>query len=378
MLNPVSEPANKNLAKILLATGGTGGHIFPAVALGQVLRQRGHSIAMIGADAGMEKDIAAREGIYFFGVRAGKLDRQNPDPRALLQAGLGFGDAFGVVGKFKPDCVVGFGGFASFPGCAASALRGVPLVLHEANAIGGLVTRLSAPFAKCIGTAFKEVERLPRHKLRHVGMPVREEKFDVAFARTQLGLDPNLPLIFIMGGSQGSVALNRLLPKILERSLSNKNVQVLHQTGKGRLPEVDVAHLPWYHCVEFVNGPLAFSAASFAITRGGSSTIGDAAFHGVPLLLVPLPTSADDQQNKNALAVAASGAGLVVSQSDLEIEAASSGSGLSNLADGMLRCLEPKALLNMRAAALQNSPAGAADRLANLVEEVCNKIKKEI
>ena len=215
-----------------------------------------------------------------------------------------------------------------------------------------------------------------------VGMPVREVRVPRVEALSDLGLDLDKPLVLVMGGSQGSLKLNQLLPGILERALSGKNVQVLHQTGRGRLEEVAprVSHLPWYRTAEFVDGPTAWSAASAGITRAGYSTIADAAFHGVPLVMIPLPSAAEDHQTRNAHSVEARGAGVLVPQAQLELEADARlkvASIAANLPDpgslpgpletGILACLQPERASLMRASALASSPQGAAQRLAALV-----------
>jgi UDP-N-acetylglucosamine--N-acetylmuramyl-(pentapeptide) pyrophosphoryl-undecaprenol N-acetylglucosamine transferase len=362
------------MPKILLAAGGTAGHILPAVALSRVLEARGVSCALIGSAGGMEERLSTEEGLEFFGVRSGKLDRSRPDPRALWRALAGFGDAVAVTRRFQPDLTVGFGGFASFPGMAGAWFTGTPHAMHEANALPGLVTRVFARSAKLIALADEATRaRLPAGKCLLVGMPVREQRLEKGVARQQLGLEVGKTTLLVMGGSQGSVKLNQLLPGILERVLGGKNVQVLHQTGRGRLGEVQprVAHLPWYHTTEYVDGIAAWSAADVAITRAGMSTIADAAFHGVPLLLIPLPSSSEDHQSRNAESVQSRGAGRWIAQADLEAEAASGLPG--KLSEGMLSCLEPESLQTMRAAALRASPAGAATRLAEAVLGVLEK-----
>lgn len=372
--------AAQNNPTVLLATGGTGGHIFPAVALARALTARGFSSAIIGGRGGMEEGIAARENLKFFGVRTGKLDRSNPDPRAVVRALQGFTDALGIVGRERPAAVVGFGGFASFPGAAAAILRGVPLVLHDSNARPGIVTKFLGRFAKFIALAENAArDELPRGRAVWVGMPVREVRVPKPEALEKLGLEPEKPLVLIIGGSQGSLLLNAHLPPILERALEGKGVQVLHQTGRGRgrLTELQerVKHLPWYHCTEFVDGPSAWSAADLGITRAGASTISDAAYHGVPLIMIPLASSAEDHQTRNALAVQARGAGICVPERDLEAESKSTSSasgpmdsGLPTpLASGMVFSLQPERHQAMRAAALNASPEGAVERLAELV-----------
>jgi UDP-N-acetylglucosamine--N-acetylmuramyl-(pentapeptide) pyrophosphoryl-undecaprenol N-acetylglucosamine transferase len=353
--------------KIFLAAGGTAGHIFPAIALSQELAARGIPSALIGAQNGMEARLCAEHHLEFFGVRAGKLDRSRPDPRALWNAAMGFFDAVRTVRRHKPNMVVGFGGFASFPGVAAAALTNTALALHEANAYPGLVTRLFAPRAKLVALA----DTATRAHLNNiptplVGMPVREKRLSRADALQTLSLEPNKFTVLVMGGSQGSVRLNALLPPILETALAGKDAQVLHQTGRGRIPEVAprVAHLPWYRCAEFVDGSAAFAAADFAITRAGMSTIADAAFHGVPLAAVPLPSSAEDHQRKNALALEQRGAGLCVLESELEAVTLD-----GKLIGGMLSCLNPTRLVQWRETVQKYSPQGAAKRLADAVLE---------
>ena len=349
---------------MLLAAGGTAGHVFPAVAVSEHLAALGATCALIGSSGGMEERLAREAGLEFFGIRSGKIDRARPDPRAVWNALMGFADAVGVTRKFRPDVTVGFGGFASFPGVAAAWLTRTALVMHEANSYPGLVTRTFKGAARAIALAdAATIAHLPSERCVVVGMPVREGRLEPAAARRQLGLAPDVPTVLVMGGSQGSVALNRLLPELLIRTLTGKGVQVLHQTGRGRLAEVQprAAHLPWYHCAEFVDGTAAWSAASFAISRSGMSTIADAAFHGVPLLLIPLPSSSEDHQVSNAKSVQMRGAGRWYAQRDLE-------TGLNDAFErGMLDCLQPQMLGAMRAAALRGSPAGATERLASLI-----------
>jgi UDP-N-acetylglucosamine--N-acetylmuramyl-(pentapeptide) pyrophosphoryl-undecaprenol N-acetylglucosamine transferase len=346
--------------KIFLAAGGTAGHIFPAVALSHELLSRNVECALIGAQNGMEERLCKEHKLEFFGVRAGKLDRTRPNPKALWNATMGFFDAISIVRHHKPNMVVGFGGFASFPGVAAAALTNTPFALHEANAYPGLVTRLFAPRAKLVALADESTRiYLKSIPTPLVGMPVREQRFSKTEAANKF-------TVLVMGGSQGSVRLNALLPPILEMALAGKNAQVLHQTGKGRLHEVvpRVAHLPWYHCAEFVDGSAAFGASDFAITRAGMSTIADAAFHAVPLAAVPLPSSAEDHQRKNALALEQRGAGLCVLESELETTPLD-----GKLISGMLSCLNPTKLAQWRALVQHHSPQGAAKRMADVVLE---------
>ena len=213
------------MSLVLLSTGGTGGHIYPAVALARELTAMGlgagPQVAFIGQQGGMEARLVSAEGFPFYGVRAGKWHRGRPDPRQALQAALGLRDALKTVRRLRPALVLGFGGFASFPGLAAARTLGVPFALHEQNAYPGLVTRWFARGARFIGAAQPEVAaHLPRPvrpRLRSVGMPVREVRVAKTEARRRLGLPETGRVTLVLGGSQGSVVLNRAVPEAFAR-----------------------------------------------------------------------------------------------------------------------------------------------------------------
>ncbi|HEX2863878.1 MAG TPA: UDP-N-acetylglucosamine--N-acetylmuramyl-(pentapeptide) pyrophosphoryl-undecaprenol N-acetylglucosamine transferase, partial [Deinococcales bacterium] len=162
---------------VVLTAGGTGGHIFPAVAVARELKARGVAVVLVGASGGMEERVAAQEGLDFAGVRAGKLDRERPSPRALAQAAGGLLDAWRLLRRLRPRVVVGFGGFASVPASVAAALTGTPLVLHDSNAYPGLVTRLLARRAAVVALGDEAARaRLPGARATWVGMPTREAR----------------------------------------------------------------------------------------------------------------------------------------------------------------------------------------------------------
>ena len=354
------------MSTILFSTGGTGGHIYPAIATARELKKRGFEVAFIGQREGMEARLVPAAGFPFYGVRAGKWHRGRPDPRQAVQAGLGLSDALKVVRKVRPRMVVGFGGFASFPGLAAAALLRLPIALHEQNALPGKVTRWFARYAVFITTANEEVAaHLPKqkNKLVQVGVPVREVHVDKREARRRLGLPEAGVLTLVMGGSQGSLILNEQVPKAfssLSRRLREEvSLNVLHSSGERHLERVKIhtRGLTNYHVDSFVDAVLAWSAADLAITRAGNGTLAEAAFHGVPLLMVPLPSSAENHQFHNAKAVEAAGAGRVVEERDL-----------ARLADTWQALLDPPTRRAAAGAGRRRSPQGAAARLAQLIE----------
>ncbi len=339
---------------LLLATGGTGGHIYPALAVARSAQARDLSVAFLGQVGGMEARLVPEAGFPFLGVTAGKWDRQRPDPRQAFRALGGLLTAVRAVRAASPRLVVGFGGFASFPGCAGAVLTGTPLALHEGNAFPSRVNRWFAPRARLVVSAQEAAARHLRCRaLEVVPFPVRETRVERTAARKALGLAPDALVTLVMGGSQGSAALNRTVPDTY-RKLRGPGLQVLHSSGPRWFDRLraSVADLPDYHVRPYLDAAEAFAAADLAITRAGVGTISEAAFHGVPLVMVPLPSAAEDHQRHNAEAVAAAGAGLVVPEADLD-----------RLEEAWRSLLDPARRAAAAGAARRRSPEGAADRI---------------
>ncbi|MFC3603600.1 undecaprenyldiphospho-muramoylpentapeptide beta-N-acetylglucosaminyltransferase [Deinococcus soli (ex Cha et al. 2016)] len=372
------------MSLVVMATGGTGGHIYPAVATARELSRRGHEVLLLGQRGGMEERVSREQGLPFEGVDAGKLARSGqgrPDPRELLRAGQGVLQARSVLNRLKPGVVVGYGGFASLPGVLAAQSLGVPTVLHEQNARLGLTQRLAVRKARAVGTAYERVIGLDAQLATMVGMPVREERLPRAEALARLGLQEGPLTIFVMGGSQGSLFLNQTVPDVLRHVFGPEGllpppapgvvdldftgagrggVQVLHSTGPRWIAEVapGVRDLEWFEAAGYVDAVAAWSVADLAITRAGTSTLAEAAFHGVPLVMVPLPESAENHQFHNAQAVQAAGAGVVVEQR----------SASEALGRAVLECAAAGTRASMREAALGRAQTGAAGRFADLIE----------
>lgn len=337
-----------NPLRLVLATGGTGGHIYPALAVARAAAERGHRVAVLGQRDGMEAQLVPAEGIAFSGVRAGKWDRQRPDPRQAIAVLRGVVEALGWMRRERPDLVAGFGGYASFPGCFAASVLGVPLVLYEGNAFPGRVTRWFARRARRVLASQPAVaERLPHaRELQLIGFPVRSVNHDRRAARAALGLPQEALVTLVMGGSQGSEALNRAVPTAFERLELKRTHLVLHSSGERWYPKLTarVADLHGYRATPFVDAGLAWPAADLAITRAGFSTLAEAASFGVPLIAVPLPDAADDHQRHNAAALEAAGAGRMLEEAELD--------SLAEVWQGMLED-------DRRNAAARNAAAGA-------------------
>lgn len=349
---------------LLLATGGTGGHIYPALAVAAAARERGISVGFLGQAGGMEARLVPEAGYPFRGVSAGKWDRQRPDPLQAARVALGLMQALRAVRAAGPGLVLGFGGFASFPGCAAAVLTGTPLALHEANAFPSRVTRWFAPRARLLIAVHQQAAgRTRARELACVPYPVREQRVGRAAARRTLGLSPDATVTLVMGGSQGSLALNRAVPSAFRTMVSGAAagapagpLEVLHASGPRWADEMRgaVADLDGYRVLPYVDAAVAFAAADVAITRAGMGTLSEAAFHGVPLVMVPLPTASEDHQSHNARAVEAAGAGVIVPESEM-----------ARLPATWCRMLEPEARRAAARAALARSPEGAAARIVD-------------
>lgn len=344
---------------MLFATGGTGGHIYPALAVAHAAKRAGHHVTFMGQQGGMEQRLVPEAGYQFVGVAAGKWNRGRPDPRQALRALAGLWSAVRHVRSARPDLVVGFGGFASFPGCVAAVLTRTPLVLQEGNAFPSRVNRWFAPRAGLVVSALPEaLQHLNARNSEVIPFPVREERMARSQARRALGLPEDAVVTLVMGGSQGSLKLNQVVPDAYEQLEQAARPTVIHSAGERWAADLQVrtSSLSGYHVHPYVDATAAWSAADLAITRSGISTISEAAFHGVPLVMVPLPSSAEDHQLHNAKAVEAAGAGKVVQERDLAHDS-------TRLADVWLAALQPAWRQSAGAAARERSPEGAAERI---------------
>lgn len=352
-------------AQVVLATGGTGGHIYPALALADGLHRAGVGSMLLGIAGGLEERLAAEAGIRFRGVTGGKLDRQRPDPREVARALRGVAAARRILRQEKPALVIGFGGFASLPGAAAAAWLRLPLWLNEQNAYPGLVTRLLARRAEqVIASVGAAVPRIRSERVRVLPYPVDETPFSREEARRLLGLPQEGTVTLVMGGSQGAAALNEAV-SAAAHELGPDLPATLHVTGPAHLEDVQsrVPPLPQYRLEGYVDGRAAFAAADLAITRAGIGTLSMAAFNGVPLIMVPLPSAAENHQFHNAQAFHAAGAGVLLEQTQL-----------GKLREVWLSLLEPAGLQRAARAMKPFSPAGAA---ASFTAAVLERLGKE-
>jgi UDP-N-acetylglucosamine--N-acetylmuramyl-(pentapeptide) pyrophosphoryl-undecaprenol N-acetylglucosamine transferase len=336
---------------ILVTGGGTGGHFYPGLAAAKALVEAGQTVAYIGAKGGIEERLLPESGLSYHLLPAGKLSREALRPSEGFKVMQGLAKARSLLASLKPKAIISMGGYAGFPAAFVGALMGTPLLIHEQNAKLGLANRMLAPLAKQVMLSTP----LALKKSRVVGFPVREEHHPQDQARAALGLE-NRPTLLVLGGSQGSQELNTHLPDRLSGLLDSW--QVVHQCGTRWESAMQPYIKPHYHIRGYLNTPLAWSAADFAITRGGAGTLAEAAFHGVPILGVPLPKSLDSgAQLANVGVYAEAGAArLLESWEKFSIE-------LNTLQD-------PSTRAAMRDRLTKLSPRGATKRLVETVLEV--------
>jgi UDP-N-acetylglucosamine--N-acetylmuramyl-(pentapeptide) pyrophosphoryl-undecaprenol N-acetylglucosamine transferase len=338
--------------------------VFPALAVAQAAIDEGIDVLVLGQRGGMEERLSAQAGVPFHGVSAGKWHRGRPSPKQALQAAAGVVEAWQYLRSNRPAVVVGFGGFASYPGGLAAARLKVPLVLHEGNAYPSQVNRWLASSAALVIVAQEQaLKHLPQaRRTLTIPFPVRERRAERRTARESFGLAQDAVVTLVMGGSQGSATLNRVAPDAFAQLATRFPwLEVVHSAGHGNaglVPDVR-PRAARYHVVEFVDAAQAWAAADLAITRAGVGTLSEAAYNGVPLVMVPLPSSAEDHQLHNARAVAEAGAGVVVEESDLDA-----------LVPAWESLLDPATRATAAAAAAARTPVGAARRILDAVMEL--------
>lgn len=293
--------------RVLIAAGGTGGHVFPALAVAHELRRQGWHAEWVGTDRGLESRVIPQSGIAlhvlrFSGLRGKGLAAWLSLPLRLMRA---FSDALSIVRRAQPGVVVAFGGYVTFPVGLAAKRLGLPLCVHEQNAVMGTANRWLARFAKPVMLSFPGTRYAPRHAVI-TGNPVREDISGLASPESRYAARANAPIhVLVVGGSLGAQALNQALPNILGQAQSRGlKAEVWHQTGERDLAQVQASYqavgLP-AQCTAFIDDmAAAFAWADLVICRAGASTVCEVAAAGVAALFVPLPSAIDDHQTANA------------------------------------------------------------------------------
>lgn len=321
--------------RVILTTGGTGGHIFPALAVAEALKKRlpDTEVLFVGGQYGPEADLVARAGLEFYGLTVrGMLGRGLKALPAMAAMARGIFQAGKLIGERKPDVVMGFGGYAAFATVFAAFIRGLPTGVHEQNAMPGTANRLLGKFVRRICLSLPDLgHAFPSAKCVTTGNPIRADIAELGKAgarepRLKQKAGRSRPHLLIMGGSQGARALNSL-GIIMLAKLRDAGVDILHQTGSKDLDRVRAAYRSHGYAAEDVEEMVqpfvhdmaaAYEWADLALCRAGATSLAELAATGTPSVLVPFPYAAHDHQTGNAKAMQNAGGGILVPESEIE------------------------------------------------------------
>ncbi len=314
--------------RVVIAGGGTGGHLYPGIAVARevLARQPGAAISFAGTSRGIEARVIPREGFPLDLIRSAGVKGKSLIDRArgAVLVPVGLLDGFGIVARRRPDVVIGVGGYSSGPVVLAAALRGVPTMLLEQNAVPGLTNRLLARVVKAAAVTFDSTQAFFGSKAFVSGNPVRPEFFAAAGPKQESALDDHATVrrVLVFGGSQGAHAINvAMVEAAAQLAAGGSHLRLVHQTGERDVEMVRTAYRqaglqadvePFLYDMGRQLG-----SADVIVCRAGATTLAEITAAGRAAILVPLPTATDDHQRRNAEALAAAGAADVLLQKDL-------------------------------------------------------------
>ncbi len=314
--------------RVVIAGGGTGGHLYPGIAVARELQRRvaGAEISFAGTAKGIEARVVPREGFPLDLIRSGGLKGKSLADRtrgaALLP--LSLADAWRIVSVRQPDLVIGVGGYSSGPVVMTASLRGVPTMLLEQNAVPGLTNRLLAPFVKAAAVTFDSTQTFFGSRAFVSGNPVRPEFFATAGLIQESAIDDQTSgvRVLVFGGSQGAHAINVAMVEAAAGLAQYPNLHITHQTGERDVEMVRAGYRTAGIQADvepfFYDMGRQLGQAQVVVSRAGATTLAEITAAGKAAILVPLPTATDDHQRKNAEALASAGAADLLLQSELD------------------------------------------------------------
>lgn len=363
--------------KIAVSGGGTGGHIYPALALIREIQKRDENVEFlyIGTEKGLESKLVPRENIPFKSIHITGFKRKISfeNLKTVLRFLKGVRDSKKMLKEFKPDVVIGTGGYVCGPVVYAAAKMGIPTIVHEQNSVPGLTNKFLSRYVDKIAICFEEARRFfPEQKVVLTGNPRASEVLgqDGVKGRLSAGLKLKIPTVLVFGGSRGARPINEAVVKSLAE-LSGKPYQVLYVTGDVHFEDVrkevelvgnpdNVIIKPFIH-----NMPEVLSGVDLTVARAGATTLAELTSLGIPSILIPSPYVTDNHQEKNARALSENGAAKLLLEKDL------TGPKLVESIDQILG--RDEKLAEMKKAAKKLGIPDAAQRLYRLMEELANK-----
>jgi len=350
-------------APVLIVAGGTGGHIFPALAVARALQERDVQVIWLGTRKGLEAKIIPQQGIQLELVRVSGLRRKGLRSWLLapFKLSIALFDSMKIVRRLRPKVVLGMGGFVAGPGGLAAWLLRRPLVIHEQNAVAGLTNRILARFAKEVAEAFPN-SFPPGVKTHRTGNPVRPEIINLPDPEQRL-LDRKGPLrLLVLGGSQGALVLNRIVPKAVALLPEDCRPEIRHQSGSATFEaarsEYETAGIEANIDPFIDNMAEAYGWADLVICRAGALTVSELTAAGVGAILIPYPAAVDDHQTRNAEHLTRVSAALMMPEATLTAE---------QLADEILACTNHREFILERAKMVRKlAQPGATAALVDL------------
>ncbi|WP_340103729.1 undecaprenyldiphospho-muramoylpentapeptide beta-N-acetylglucosaminyltransferase [Rhodohalobacter sp. 8-1] len=365
-----------NPLRILLAAGGTGGHVYPAIAIADAVKgvRSDSEILFVGTRDRMEWQAVPSAGYDIKSVWISGFHRRLTPQNLLFPVKLvtSLVQSFSILKRFKPDVVVACGGFAAGPVGWVAAKLGVPLAIQEQNSYPGVTNRILAKHAVKIFTAFEAAEQyLPENKIELTGNPVRNslKVSDKQDALDHFRFSDDKPVLLILGGSGGAKALNDAMAERLDELHDEYEIQIIWQCGekyyKNLSTSINEKEYPNLRLLGYIDDmPAAYGAATLVLTRAGASTCSELMIIGKPSVLVPSPNVAGDHQTKNAAAMVDEGASVLISEEELS-------DAITNKVPALLK--DDEKLQNMSQAALKLAKPDAANQIAKQLFELAKR-----
>lgn len=363
--------------KVIISGGGTGGHIFPAIAIANALKQLNQNIDIlfVGAKGRMEMDKVPAAGFKIVGLPVSGFQRNLSlknlmFPLKLLKSLM---QANKIIREFKPDVVIGVGGYASGPTLFSASSQNIPTLIQEQNSYAGITNKILGKKANKICVAYEGMEKFfPKEKIILTGNPVRQDILNLSGKKIRglehFNLEENKKTVLVVGGSLGARTINEAVSKMLP-DVAEKNIQLIWQTGKNYSEKAKLAtqslENQGIHSYDFIQRmDLAYAVADVVISRAGASTVSELCLVKKPSILIPSPNVAEDHQTKNALALVTRNAALMVTDSEAKQKLSET---LLNLINDDLMC--EKLSVNIGRMAIQDSARIIANEAINLINK---------
>ena len=374
--------------KFLFTCGGTAGHINPALGVAQKLKELmpDCSILFVGAEGNMETELVPREGFPIKTIKITNISREfsreglRHNAKTARNVLTSTPQAIKIIREFKPDVVIGTGGYVCFPVLKAAQYLKIPTVIHESNAVPGLTTKMLAGTTDKILVGFEESKQYYRHQERVIvtGTPVRKDflNADKKAAREKLGLDPDKPLVVSVWGSLGAAFMNKTMVGFIEKALGNPFFGLIHSSGKYGYKQMlaDMKEAGIKNAKErgmdvreyIYDMPLVMAAADLVVCRSGASTLSELAVLGKPAILIPSPNVTNNHQEKNARVLEKAGAAVLIPENEITDD--------KLLGSVSLLIGRPDTLEAMSEQMLKIGISDATERISEIILELTSKL----